>query len=356
MTADTIGGVWTYALELTLALQAFGVEVHMATMGKKLNQSQWKEADTLHNLKIYESDYALEWMDNPWQDVESAGRWLLSLAREIQPDLIHLNNYIHGALSWPAPVLMVGHSCVLSWWEAVKKERAPAYWHTYADLVKKGLQHANAVVGISQTMLNCLHRHYGPISYAKVIYNGREKKGFTPETKAPVIYSMGRLWDEAKNIHALQCIAGQLSWPVYVAGDDQGKLQAATNNFHLLGKLSMPEVKQWLSKAGIYVMPARYEPFGLSLLEAALSGCALVAGDIPSLRELWEGAALFADPENPQALCQQIEKLIQQPELRQNLAVAAMKRAEKFSLQQMGVQYMDVYRQLFRVPSKAISI
>ncbi len=32
-------------------------------------------------------------------------------------------------------------------------------------------------------------------------------------------------------------------------------------------------------------LPARYEPFGLSVLEAALSGCALVLGDIPSLRE-----------------------------------------------------------------------
>ena len=34
MTADTIGGVWTYALELTRALQFFSVEVHLATMEK----------------------------------------------------------------------------------------------------------------------------------------------------------------------------------------------------------------------------------------------------------------------------------------------------------------------------------
>ena len=48
-----------------------------------------------------------------------------------------------------------------------------------------------------------------------------------------------------------------------------------------------------MGRAAIYALPARYEPFGLSILEAALSGCALVIGDIPSLREIWADAALF---------------------------------------------------------------
>lgn len=349
MTADTIGGVWTYALELTRALQFFGVEVHLATMGKKLSHSQRREANELPNLVLYESDYALEWMENPWEEVEAAGAWLLTLAQKIQPDLIHLNNYVHGALPWSAPVLMVGHSCVLSWWEAVKKEEAPVHWNTYATLVKNGLQHADAVVSITQTMLTCMDQHYGPFSFSKVIYNAREKNGFIPSAKVPLIFSMGRLWDEAKNMHALQLIAGQLSWSVYVAGEDQGKLQVKTANFSLLGMLNMSEVRQWLGRASIYVMPARYEPFGLSILEAALSGCALVLGDIPSLRELWEDAALFADPDDHQALQRQIEILIQRPKLRQKMAASAMQRAEKFSLQQMAVQYMATYRQLLGV-------
>ena len=44
-----------------------------------------------------------------------------------------------------------------------------------------------------------------------------------------------------------------------------------------------------MARASIYALPARYEPFGLSILEAALSGAALVLGDIPSLREVWGG-------------------------------------------------------------------
>ena len=47
--------------------------------------------------------------------------------------------------------------------------------------------------------------------------------------------------------------------------------------------LSGEDIRPWFARAGIYALPAVYEPFGLSVLEAALSGCALVLGDIPSL-------------------------------------------------------------------------
>ena len=64
----------------------------------------------------------------------------------------------------------------------------------------------------------------------------------------------------------------------------------------MLGRLSAGELADWYARAAIYALPARYEPFGLSALEAALSGCALVLGDIPSLREIWGDAALFVPP------------------------------------------------------------
>ena len=52
----------------------------------------------------------------------------------------------------------------------------------------------------------------------------------------------------------------------------------------------------------IYASPARYEPFGLGVLEAALSSCALVLGDSPTLREPWSDAALFVPPDDHDAL------------------------------------------------------
>ncbi len=63
-----------------------------------------------------------------------------------------------------------------------------------------------------------------------------------------------------------------------------------------LGLLAPAELADGM-RARIHLCVAGlYEPFGLSVLEAALSGCALVLGDIPSLRENWDGAADFAEP------------------------------------------------------------
>ena len=65
--------------------------------------------------------------------------------------------------------------------------------------------------------------------------------------------------------------------------------------------------------AAIYALPARYEPFGLSVLEAAQHGCALVLGDIDSLRENWDGAALFVDPDDAGALAASWARLAAHP-------------------------------------------
>src|SRR6476620_12156620 len=111
MTADTIGGVWTYALELARGLTESGVRVSIAAMGGSLSREQRWEAQ-FPGLQVFESGYKLEWMEQPWQDVDAAGEWLLDLSQRLKPDVIHLNNYAHGALEWNAPVLMVGHSCV----------------------------------------------------------------------------------------------------------------------------------------------------------------------------------------------------------------------------------------------------
>src|SRR3954471_9430167 len=55
MTADAVGGVWTYAIELAHALQPFGVEVVLATMGRAPSEEQRREARARGNVLIEES-------------------------------------------------------------------------------------------------------------------------------------------------------------------------------------------------------------------------------------------------------------------------------------------------------------
>src|SRR5687767_4130413 len=109
MTADCIGGVWTYATELIRALDMYGVRVVLATFGRKLSPAQAKEAAGLINAELCESSFKLEWMDDPWHDIERAGDWLMETQEKFRPDVIHLNHNAHGDLAWKAPLMIVGH-------------------------------------------------------------------------------------------------------------------------------------------------------------------------------------------------------------------------------------------------------
>jgi hypothetical protein len=191
MTADSIGGVWACAVELSRALHRHDIHVLLATMGAALSEDQREEVRRLSNVEVCARPYKLEWMDDPWDEVDAAGEWLLGLEQKFNPDLIHLNGHTHAALDWQAPSLVVGHSCVLSWWRAVKKEAAPARWHEYENRVGRGLKKADLVVAPTHTMLRALEFHYGPLKATKVIPNGRHPGGFAVGRKEKFILAPG---------------------------------------------------------------------------------------------------------------------------------------------------------------------
>jgi glycosyltransferase involved in cell wall biosynthesis len=348
MTTDTVGGVWTYALELCRALQLHRVEVALATMGGALDASQAAEAAGLPGLQVYENACRLEWMREPWDDVDESGAWLLDLERQVTPDVVHLNGYSHASLPFAAPVLVVGHSCVLSWWRAVRREPAPLEWETYYHRVARGLRAADLVVTPTFAMLRWLEYLYGPLQHARVIPNGRRAELFRPQPKEPWVLGAGRLWDEAKNVQALARVAPRLPWAVVVAGDGEhpeGGGAGELENLRHLGRLAPSDLASWLDRAAIYALPARYEPFGLSILEAALAGCALVLGDIDSLRELWDGCALFAPPDDDGALAAALNRLIRDAVQRRRLARESRRRAGEFTPERMAEGYLQAYRE-----------
>jgi glycogen synthase len=356
MTADTVGGVWTYALELSRALSPRGVSVTLATMGAPLNASQWAEARSVPGLSVEQSTWKLEWMDDPWEDVASAGEWLLELEERVQPDVVHLNGYCHGALPWRRPTLVVGHSCVASWWEAVKGESTPERYARYRWEVARGLRAAGHVVAPTAAMLEALVRHYGQPRSAGVIFNARRPEDFLPgPVREPFILAAGRLWDEAKNVESLEAVAPRLDWPVLVAGDSQHPSGGEVRSRYVrtLGRLSPRELSGYMGRASIYALPARYEPFGLSALEAALAGCALVLGDIPSLREVWEDAAVFVPPDDTDMLARALRRLVTEPVLCSRMSTLARTRALGFSPERMADAYLAAYASLVRAPRAA---
>ncbi|HYD52332.1 MAG TPA: glycosyltransferase family 4 protein [Gemmatimonadaceae bacterium] len=349
MTADTVGGVWTYALELAGALTEADVEVHLATMGRLPSAAQRDEAAAVAGLVLHESAHRLEWMDDPWDDVARAGEWLLSLESRLAPEVVHLNGYAHAALRFAAPTVVVAHSCVCSWWRAVHGEEAPASWDAYRRAVRAGLERADAVVAPSAAMLAALEEHHGVrVRRGRVIPNGRDAARHPPREKERLVLGAGRLWDEAKNVGTLARAARSLAWPVLLAGDDAPPDGAPADapGARMLGVLPQREMAEWMGRAAVFAHPARYEPFGLAPLEAALAGCALVLGDIPSLREVWGAAPRWVAPDDAAALARTLDALMRDDTARGAVAARCRRRALRYTPQRMVAGYVRLYETL----------
>lgn len=347
LTGDTVGGVWEFTLEMAEGLIERGLEVCLATFGRWATVAQRREALKAPHLHWLDSNYKLEWMDDPWSDVKQSGKWLLDIEKQFRPDVVHLNTLCHGSLPWATPVVVTVHSCVLSWWSAVKGGPAPEAWSRYRREVERSLNAVHAMTAPSQAALESIQEHYEIEAVrAQVVYNGRDPRRFRSGVKEPFILAAGRLWDEGKNIRALAQAAPSLPWPIFLAGDQQSPTgeTPAMPECWMLGRLSGSTLANWYARAAIYALPARYEPFGLSILEAAFSACALVLGDIRTLRELWDGAAIFVPPDRPEALRTALQELIENPRRCREMAIRAKNRACHFTRSSMVTGYLNVYK------------
>ncbi|WP_434384109.1 glycosyltransferase family 4 protein [Melittangium boletus] len=333
MTASPLGGVWTYALELSRALVERGVRVELATLGAPLSVAQWMEVREVPGLGLHESQDRAESLDEE--------TWLLDLEARLSPDIVHLNDHTLGALAWRAPSLAVLHTCPLVWWEGVKGSRAPERYTRYQHEAARGLRGADCVVAPTTAMLAAAERWHGHFASARVIPHARRAECFLPDAKESFVLAAGREWDEAGNLAVLEAIAPGLPFPVRVAGE-----LSRGSALNALGTLRPWELAAWMARAAVYAMPARYEPFGLSALEAALAGCALVLGDIPSLREVWGDAALFVHPDDAEGLARALRWLMDHPAERECRAGRARARALSFTPRRMVDAYLDAYTAL----------
>jgi glycosyltransferase involved in cell wall biosynthesis len=362
LTADTVGGVWTYAQELVTGLVRRGLKVTLVSFGEIPSPSQMRWTESLRSLDFRPTPFRLEWMQDADIDIEASSEYLLNIIREAEPDLLHFSQFCYGALDVDIPKILTAHSDVVSWWHAVHGEDPPnSDWiDWYRETLGRGLAGADAVIAPSRWMLEQIELHYGEPKSGAVIYNGRSAQLFNPHaTKEDRVVSIGRLWDEGKQVSLLARL--ELGCAVTIAGvaespDSQSGAESVPcgKSVELSPKLNSSQVQALLAGASIYAATSRYEPFGLAPLEAALCRCAIVANDIPSFRELWGPTALYFRSNDPDDLRFQIAKLCADPMLRRHYAELAHQRARRlFTADHMVDEYLAVYHSL--VPERSLA-
>jgi len=346
MTCDAVGGVWTYAMDLCRSLAGHQTEILLAVLGPAMSEAQRAEAATLPNVRLTEHHGALEWMDNPWEDVAASGEWLLKQAESFRPDVVHLNGYAHARLDWKVPVAVVAHSCIYSWWNAVRKSMPPSQYEHYYRAVKAGLEAADVVIAPTRAVLEDLRRFYGVRGDLRVIYNGRNMPCTAPGPRSLQVFSAGRVWDEAKNFELLNSVAPEIGCPIIVAGGGARENDRRFSNLKLVGQLGHDDLCRYYTQSAVFVSAARYEPFGLCILEAALHGCPLVLPDLDSLREIWQDNALYVAPDSRRAFAKTIRRLLDDEVLRQRYSVRAFNQARHYTAERMAERYYRLYQEL----------
>lgn len=354
MTADAVGGVWTYASSLAQELAGRGWTITLVTLGPAPRQDQFLPLLGYDDIDLEVTNLALEWQDPKGDDRQRVLDYLGALDERLRPDIVHLNGYREALSNWRAPVLVAAHSCVGSWWWACRGSApSEAGWETYLADVAAGLNAADRWVAPTAAFRDSIDQIYAPRRPGAVIHNGIDMRS-DEGAREPFILAEGRLWDEAKNIGVLPAIAGGIDWPVRIAGSmhrGENRITAA-DGVEWLGELRPAELQGLMRRAGIFVSPAVYEPFGLSVLEAAASGCALVLADIPSFRELWDGTALFVNPHDAEQVRSALNAFAQGDNLRAALAEAARERAAQYRLSATAEAYEQLYRDMLARPER----
>jgi glycosyltransferase involved in cell wall biosynthesis len=351
ITADAVGGVWTYATSLARSLAAAACEVDIVTIGPRPAPLQRRSLEGLRGVSLTETDLLLEWADPAGHDADNAYRELAKVVERLRPDILHFNSYREAAFEWPVPVLVVAHSCVNSWAEACDARHAFAgsEWRAYSAAVEAGLNRSDAWVAPTRAFQSRVQDLYHPSAPGCVIWNGVTKGLPRRRGKRRFVLAAGRLWDTGKNLSALASIAPRLDWPVKVAGASEsiegGRVELLPG-VSWLGALSHSALLCEMQDAAIFCSPALYEPFGLSVLEAASAGCALVLSDIPSFRELWSDAAMFFEPADDSALQRCLQTLCSDDVLRTKLQRAAQQRSLDYNLAQSANSYRALYASL----------
>jgi glycosyltransferase involved in cell wall biosynthesis len=355
LLTDAVGGVWVYTLELARGLRTLGIESIIAVMGPSPREKQREESAGLH---LIDTGLPLEWLDTSPSEIRRAGETIAEIADREGADLVQTcSAALLADVRFRQPCVAVQHSCITSWWAAVKRAPMPFDFQWRRELVDAGLRRASAIVAPSIAFAAETARIYDAPVPVNAVHNGRRPTACGRVPQGEFVFTASRLWDEGKNVATLDAAAARLKVPFQAAGPTRGPNGASVTVEHLqtLGEIGAARMAGLFSARPIYASAALYEPFGLSVLEAAQAGCALVLSDIPTHREIWNGAAIFVPPYDAEAFADAIQDLLDDPDERQQLGQLAQNRARFYTPERMARGMAEIYARVVEPQAQLVA-
>jgi glycosyltransferase involved in cell wall biosynthesis len=212
--------------------------------------------------------------------------------------------------------------------------------------------------GVEEELLKWKPRLKGKTS---VIHNGGNlyyMRAIRRDPKKSIrVLSVGNLYHKKNLDTALEAVAllEDLDFEYCIAGKGECE-KSLIRLCHRLGIESkvrflgyVENVAALLAKADIFLMPSRWEGFGLAAVEAMNASLPLVVSNVAGLREVVNSnatCALLIEPEDPVSIAAALRQLLISHDLRIALGENAFQQAQNFSVERMVKNHLDLYGQL----------
>ena len=112
------------------------------------------------------------------------------------------------------------------------------------------------------------------------------------------------------------------------------------------GALSNEELPEVYQSAEVFCLPTQKETFCIVLAEAMASGLPIVSSDLPSIKEVTDGASVLVERKNIQELAEAIGRLLISKKLRKKLIRKALLRSKEFDKRKVLKDYLRFYEKI----------
>jgi glycosyltransferase involved in cell wall biosynthesis len=340
-----IGGSERHVLALLPALAARGIDVHFVG----LDDPGWN-AEAFY-AELTRSGVAGSRLSAP-RDVDPfLARSLRRELRRLEPDILH-THLVHADL-YGALAVLASRTALVSTKHNDDRFRTGPF-----RLVERGLtRRAARVIAITEALRRFTVDEVGlPSDKVDVVHYGLdslpEPWGPNPELPLPagarILLCVARLVPQKGVDVAVRALARvRASHPdavLVVLGEGPERSRLAGDGVYLPGRVG--DVADWYRRAELVVHPARWEGFGLALLEAMLAGKPVVASAVSSIPEIVVDGktGLLVPPDDPELLAAAVIRLLDDAETANAYGAAGQARARsEFSVARMADRTAAVY-------------
>lgn len=232
--------------------------------------------------------------------------------------------------------------------------------------LKKSINYADKIIFVSNTVRTEFLKIYPSFDTQKsyVIYNGLDLDKFYTINNAKeniqknygitqdFFLFVGKL-EKRKNVTLLLDVIKEINilyknFILLIIGPKDPFYQLRFKNYPVkhFNFIMDKDLPLFYSAASGFVFPSLYEGFGIPIAEAMACGCPVICSDIPVLREIYEGAAIFCSPYDKSSWYQAMNQLIADQELRNKLKLEGFNKTKMFNWDNVARETLKVYNKI----------